>query len=75
MSRLEFQNKICNLSLDLGDRLNLALLKKNLATKFWPCHIESWFFRRGSSYFSEAQKNGNELPPDVNAHISFVNTK
>ena len=28
MSRYEFQNKIYNLSLDLGDRLNLALFKK-----------------------------------------------
>ena len=28
MSRFEFQKKFCNLSLDLGDRLNLALFKK-----------------------------------------------
>ena len=40
---------------------------KNLVTRFWPCQIASRFFRRGSSYFLEAQNNSIELP-DVNDH-------
>ena len=36
MSRFEFQDKIFNLSLDLGDRLNLAFFEK-----IWPNLIPS----------------------------------
>ena len=44
MSRFEFQNKFCNLSLVLGDGLHLALFKK-----IW-CHTV-----KHHSYFDEIQ--------------------
>ena len=45
MSRFEFQNKFCNLSLVLGDRLDLALLRKSGDI------THSYVFRRDSGYF------------------------
>ena len=48
MSRFEFQNKICNLSLVLGVRHNLAIFKKI----WWH---NSWLIVKHRSYFDEIQ--------------------
>ena len=54
MSRFEFQNKFCNLSLVLGDRLHLALFKKI----WWhnSCHMVKY-----CSYFDEIRTTPLEL--------------
>ena len=58
MSTFEFKNEIYNLSLDLGDRFNLALFKK-----IWGQNVGHVKQDR-----SVAQNNSSDLS-DVHAHI------
>ena len=66
MSRFEFQKNL-QFVLGLGKEVEFATFNKKLVTKFWPCQVESWFFRRGSSYFLEDSNNCIELP-DISTH-------
>ena len=54
ISRFDFQNRICNLSLDLGDLLNLAFFKKIWWHK--SCHTV-----KCHRYFNEVGANLREL--------------